>query len=182
MRKAEPGRPFYGASDSRDNIFALLGIASDTELLGIRPDYHKPVEQLYTEVTKAMIMHCPGYRLEYCTFPKDTTGLPSWVPDWQRIGHKGIEIYPFSYKSQYDSSQGRTQPSTTTETSSPSPVLQQRGIAVDYVAAVLTVDESGQIGQDVEGPHMTFSRMLKSRASRTKCLKAIRQFAEPHFK
>lgn len=90
MRGADHKRPFYAVSDPRDIIFALLGVASDADELGIRPDYRQPTELVYTEFTKAMTKHCPHSRLEYCTFSKDTPHLPSWVPDWERIGRLGV--------------------------------------------------------------------------------------------
>ncbi|KAM4066189.1 heterokaryon incompatibility protein [Hirsutella rhossiliensis] len=80
----------FMASDARDIIFALLGIAADTNLLGLRPDYNMPVEQIYTA---------------------ETPRLPSWVPDWHRIGRLGIENHPLSYRDYFNSSRGRTQPS-----------------------------------------------------------------------
>ncbi|KAM0269248.1 hypothetical protein ACHAQH_009803, partial [Verticillium albo-atrum] len=54
LRRA-PARPFYAATDPRDVVFALLGIATDTNVLGLRPDYGKTVAEVYTAATKAMI-------------------------------------------------------------------------------------------------------------------------------
>ncbi|KAH0435720.1 heterokaryon incompatibility protein [Colletotrichum camelliae] len=75
--RSAPDRPFYAATDPRDISFGVLGIAADTVSLHLRPNYSKTTPQVYTEATRAMIEQGTHYRLEYCTFPKDTPGLPS---------------------------------------------------------------------------------------------------------
>ncbi|KAK4034242.1 hypothetical protein C8A01DRAFT_49341 [Parachaetomium inaequale] len=150
---AAPGRPFYMASDPRDIIFGFLGIATDTELLGLRPDYSQTVSEVYAAATRAILERCPDSSLDHCTFPKDIHDLPSWVPDWQRIGQLGQGdgfITPLSYYSRFTSSGSRVQP--------PSPaslphlphmidgipswrVLRQRGYLVDHVTSVLLRDD-----------------------------------------
>ncbi|KAJ2987818.1 hypothetical protein NUW58_g4303 [Xylaria curta] len=92
-----PGRPLYAASDPRDIVFGVLGCAADAESLGLRADYRKPANQVFAEATKALIRQRKGYQLGYCNWLKDMKELPSWVPDWRRLGELGIKVYPVSY-------------------------------------------------------------------------------------
>lgn len=175
-----PGRPFYMASDPRDIIFGLLGIAADTELLGLRPDYTWTAAEVYTEATRAMVERCPHYSLDYCAFPKDMHDLPSWVPDWQRIGQFGLEYDPMSYRNYFKTSGDWVQPPS--PVSSPAVpdglpswrVLQQRGCLVDVVATVFPSDK------DSSGinPVPTLSKALASRGEeRSRILESILKFA-----
>jgi hypothetical protein len=45
------------ATDPRDHIYALLRMASNTEQLGIIPDYNKSVEDIYTQVAGKILEH-----------------------------------------------------------------------------------------------------------------------------
>ena len=80
-----------GAKDDRDRIYALLGLATDTETLGILADYSEAnhTSIVYTRVAKQLI--CSGHvdllilseSLQYigeCN--KIIELIPSWVPDW----------------------------------------------------------------------------------------------------
>jgi Heterokaryon incompatibility protein (HET) len=73
------------ATDPRDKIYGLLGLAADRDQLkdfGIQPDYTRPCRELYISITIAMLRQ--GYLsvLSLSQFPKTQIGLPSWVPDW----------------------------------------------------------------------------------------------------
>ncbi|TVY87284.1 Heterokaryon incompatibility protein 6,OR allele [Lachnellula willkommii] len=72
----------FGATDPRDKVFALLGIAGDAEALGLHPDYRKSCEEVYTELALTLIRN--GYHdpLSLSDSSRDITGLPSWAPDW----------------------------------------------------------------------------------------------------
>lgn len=81
-------------SDERDYIFALLGLASDTELLGIEADYAQSYCDTLLNVASRMIrcrglsplfywhqVHLEGSRKDF------KTHLPSWVPLWDNHPH-----------------------------------------------------------------------------------------------
>lgn len=79
----------------RDRIYALLGVAVDVDVLGIKPSYSSQAKtaQILTDVAKAIIGKTkdrfPVEILSYSQFPKTVLDdgsdeqLPSWVPDWR---------------------------------------------------------------------------------------------------
>jgi len=70
------------ASEPRDKIFALLGIAPAAEQAAVvKIDYEKPVDEVYVE---AAVYFISKYGLQVLQDKKDqiTEGLPSWVPGW----------------------------------------------------------------------------------------------------
>ncbi|KAH9238291.1 hypothetical protein K456DRAFT_1746444 [Colletotrichum gloeosporioides 23] len=174
MRSA-PNRPFYAATDPRDIIFGVLGIAADTVPLHLRPDYSKTTPQVYTEATRAMIDQGTHYRLEYCTIHKDTPDLPSWVPDWRRVGLNGVEINPMSYRDLFRSSGDRSQSKRNGVCHSGDRVLRRLGCLVDTVTSVF------QIGA-FEGRKQTLSDALISKRLRSWALKSIVDFSTPFLK
>jgi hypothetical protein len=90
------------ATDPRDRIYALLGLANDTQELSIRPDYSKSCRLVYTEFAEAVLMVGDDLDiLSKCQFPRFQEGLPSWVPDWSttfshRIAAKSDHLFSAS--------------------------------------------------------------------------------------
>jgi len=70
------------ATDHRDKIFGLLGLAIDAQELGMQPNYGRCRPKVYIEVAKALIASGHVDLLWFCQFPKSTDGLPTWTPDW----------------------------------------------------------------------------------------------------
>jgi hypothetical protein len=75
------------ATDPRDIIFALLGLSTDADALGIRPDYTRSILQVYEQVAVALNKNmynilplCVGTDLEAAKRGE----WPSWVPDWRK--------------------------------------------------------------------------------------------------
>ncbi|KAM7197138.1 hypothetical protein V8F33_005797, partial [Rhypophila sp. PSN 637] len=93
-------RPQIFSKDPRDRIYALLGLASDMNELGISPDYGLSVDVVYTQAARAMMVSGQGSisLLETVNFPKTVimpdghsdNGVPqriaSWVPDFWHHG------------------------------------------------------------------------------------------------
>ncbi|KAF4334658.1 heterokaryon incompatibility 6 OR allele [Fusarium beomiforme] len=74
------------ATEHRDRIFALLGLAVDAEKLGIEPGYEGSTERILTKTARILIEK--GGRVDllcYSQFPKlpELSSLPTWVPDWR---------------------------------------------------------------------------------------------------
>jgi Heterokaryon incompatibility protein (HET) len=70
------------ATNHRDKIFGMLGLASDTDQLDIRPDYSKSCQAVYTDVARNLLQHGHTDILALSQFPKRHPNLPTWVPDW----------------------------------------------------------------------------------------------------
>ncbi|KAF1847250.1 uncharacterized protein K460DRAFT_55871 [Cucurbitaria berberidis CBS 394.84] len=75
------------ATDPRDKIFALLGLATNTgpDAMNFRADYTLDVQQVYTDLVLAIIgfeqnLDILGVPRKANTSPPET--WPSWVPDW----------------------------------------------------------------------------------------------------
>ena len=73
------------ATDPRDKIYAILGMASDIDLGDINIDYMLPVQQLYQNVDRFLITKhknldiLGAFKQQKSPFQ---SLLPSWVPDW----------------------------------------------------------------------------------------------------
>ncbi|CAJ2500016.1 Uu.00g028690.m01.CDS01 [Anthostomella pinea] len=133
---AAPSRPVYAATDPRDVVFGLLGCVRDAEALGIRADYTISAARVFADMTRAFLAQCPEYKLEYCAFPKETPNLPSWVPDWQLMGRKGIKRFPVNYSGYFKAS-GQLPKPTDLGQSTDWNVLRWTGYRVEAVAVVM---------------------------------------------
>jgi hypothetical protein len=74
----------WQATDARDKIYGVLALAADaTSNLRLQPNYHITVEDLYINVTLAMIQHSSGLEIFTYVLPQPCSlAVPSWVPDW----------------------------------------------------------------------------------------------------
>ena len=76
----------FHASDLRDKIFALLGLSSDAEKLGISANYRLDLRTVYTSVARKLLASGFAEVLSLCTMSTaGSHGLPSWVPDWSQV-------------------------------------------------------------------------------------------------
>lgn len=71
------------ATNARDKVYGLLGLAADAELMAIIPDYRATPEEVFTDffrrhvtTTNSLDMICAS------RYPRNLESLPSWVPDW----------------------------------------------------------------------------------------------------
>ena len=74
-----------GATEPKDRVYAMLGIAADAKTLGIRPDYKKETRYqfVYSEVAKKLIHQGHIDILVLCRLEDSRdAGLPTWAPDW----------------------------------------------------------------------------------------------------
>jgi hypothetical protein len=71
------------ATDPKDKIYALHGLASDSHVIEI--NYSQSLEEVYADVAMKLLEH--GQSLDilsvaYLHENENLKGLPSWVPDW----------------------------------------------------------------------------------------------------
>ena len=70
------------ATDPRDKIYGLFGLATDSEQLGILPDYEKSIIEVYSDASRRLIALGETSILSWCQQSTRIEGLPSWVPDF----------------------------------------------------------------------------------------------------
>ena len=76
------------ATDPRDKVFALMGLAEESVRNIIEIDYSKPVSQCYTRVGVELILRDQNFGILSYSFSEPGLRhrnmiLPSWVPDWE---------------------------------------------------------------------------------------------------
>lgn len=74
-----------GATDPRDRVFALIGLAKDSRLLGLYPNYSKTYSEVCIETAWRLLRQL-GLRIltqsRGLRLTDSNHDLPSWVPDW----------------------------------------------------------------------------------------------------
>lgn len=70
------------ATDPRDKIYGLLGLATDSGQLGILPDYEKSIIEVYNDTSRKLIATGKTSILSWCQQSTRIEGLPSWVADF----------------------------------------------------------------------------------------------------
>ncbi|EWG55784.1 hypothetical protein FVEG_13733 [Fusarium verticillioides 7600] len=90
------------ATNPRDKIFALIGLAGD-KTFGIRPNYNKTKSVVFTEFALNVISETRNLKvLNYSDVedPNDEERLPLWAPRWQHEATPGYcDMSLFGFKS-----------------------------------------------------------------------------------
>jgi len=68
------------ATDPKDKIYGMLGLARDAETLAIIPDYRMSVGAVYADVTAKILANGGLHLLQLCGYNPHSE-LPSWVPE-----------------------------------------------------------------------------------------------------
>jgi hypothetical protein len=72
------------ATDPRDRVYGLLGLAVDRMKLGIMAEYgDREVRDVLVQVASTLIDNGMLQVLSYSQYPKEHQDLPSWVADWR---------------------------------------------------------------------------------------------------
>lgn len=128
---SQPGLARMHATDPRDRIFSLLGIAHET--LDIKPNYDMSCEEVYAHTSKALL-GSGHFGILYLGQPhRNMLELPSWVVDWSaEFGRTSLRL------SKISNACGDTTPSINFESSRfglPTAAIVT-GIQIDRIAGV----------------------------------------------
>ncbi|TEY70248.1 hypothetical protein BOTCAL_0108g00030 [Botryotinia calthae] len=93
----------FKATDPKDKVFALLGIVTDIEALGIEVNYNATIKEVYTDATTRILnqgtslslLNAAGigrYRNDKHTVIN--LDLPSWVPDFSHFPDSSLLVTP----------------------------------------------------------------------------------------
>ncbi|KAK8075525.1 hypothetical protein PG997_010188 [Apiospora hydei] len=129
QHRVAPNRPHYSATDPRDIFFALLG---------------QDPEEVHIAATRALIrdgdLHQNWqFHLDQCVRMKKSerlNNLPSWVPDWEGIGKRGISVYHIGYSDDFAATAGKI-PTWTVDDDMTSHILRRPGCYVDVITEVM---------------------------------------------
>ncbi|KAF5573203.1 het-6OR heterokaryon incompatibility (het-6OR allele) [Fusarium pseudocircinatum] len=117
------------ATDPRDKIFALLGLAGD-RTYGIIPDYHKPESTVFAEFTLNVISETMSLDILNHTDiedPNNKEQRPLWAPRWHT--QKTLAYFDMSYHG-FESSYNKN---IRMKSSVNSQALKLRGLHIDNV-------------------------------------------------
>ena len=124
------------ASDPRDKVFALIGLANNIKSQSINPDYARPTTDVYRDVTGYLVTTEQSLALlstvEDISHRKPDSNLPSWVPDYSY--HENIFTFGFPIGRIQYSAAGSTPVSV--RWSPPSSILAVDGFSHDEVETV----------------------------------------------
>lgn len=85
----------FHATDPRDKIYGLLGLATPSDIQFIQPDYNATVADVYAHATARFII--TTQELVWLQFDRDNVdpelGLPSWVPDYSSDPARPKRLY-----------------------------------------------------------------------------------------
>ncbi|KAG4293606.1 hypothetical protein FPRO06_00191 [Fusarium proliferatum] len=131
------------ATDARDKIFALIGLAGDRSY-GMVPDYSRSETEVFSEFARSVIVAENNLNIldhSYVESPEDAERRPLWAPRWQSDdgSHK-------HYLINYHFTDSRDVPMVLVPSMSEK-VLNLRGIQVDSIRDVR--DRGNDIHQDV---------------------------------
>lgn len=70
------------SADPRDKLYALLGLSSDGQDPALRPDYAKPLSQVYKELFKFIVTRDKRLDIICASQPSGVPTIPCWIPNW----------------------------------------------------------------------------------------------------
>ncbi|KAF5013373.1 hypothetical protein FDECE_620 [Fusarium decemcellulare] len=146
------GRPSFLATEPRDIVFGLLGVISDRDSVDLQPDYSMTVAEIFTAVTKSFLdreyQSCSSYNLASMVprnEPDNPHKLPSWVPDWQKVGQENMDNQRINTGWFFNATPyTMMQPRPLISRGDNLRVLRQRGYCVDVVTEVMAAPQEPQ--------------------------------------
>ena len=88
----ESSSSWLETAQKEDQIFALIGMATDAKELGIKIDCTVDWKKMYAQLAVAYVKRSDLWFLHHCqgTLPGRSLSLPSWVPDWSQGYHGAL--------------------------------------------------------------------------------------------
>ncbi|KKY15970.1 putative heterokaryon incompatibility protein [Diplodia seriata] len=150
------------ATDPRDKVIALLGLASQQCRNALVPDYSKSTTQIYTETARHIIQSTGDLNILAINTASPRAGadppLPSWVPNWAlpTTSRPPTLLQPSLYRASgpYAAYVGPPPPSDPT-------ILEAGGIPLDRIAHVLS-DDTTTIAPAQDGSSTTTTALRRT--------------------
>ncbi|KAF1959246.1 hypothetical protein CC80DRAFT_545620 [Byssothecium circinans] len=143
LQRLLPRMRYCDATDPRDKVFSLLGIALDAEPLP-KLDYHMSKEQVYTKIaiwwiefygTLELLSHAD--EPEAREGPTNAKPMASWIPDWSRRPSREIlGVFEKTYFRAGGPKAVTSFPSTPTPSSNP--ILKARGMFIGTANKIIS--------------------------------------------
>ncbi|KAK3698895.1 hypothetical protein LTR37_016772 [Vermiconidia calcicola] len=99
---------FCDATNPRDQVYGVLGLLSPSLAQTITPYYAKTVEEVYEDFTTKLVSFSKALAiLRLCGRNPDTPDLPSWVPDYRHLSHRGYWAHQAGRDTAHDAGRRR---------------------------------------------------------------------------
>ncbi|MCJ1458322.1 hypothetical protein MMC28_008693 [Mycoblastus sanguinarius] len=137
---------FCEATDKRDKVYALLGLATDAERSALHVNYSESTVEVYHRTAKLLIEQGSGIQVLYeAACYTYLPGLPSWAPNW--AGDRALESLGSTTGAEVVTTFRATgSASNTIQISADSRLLHVRGIYLDSIEAI-----NEPLEEDTEG-------------------------------
>ncbi|KAK4545615.1 hypothetical protein LTR36_002568 [Oleoguttula mirabilis] len=81
---------YCNATNARDYVYGLLGLLPPAVAASIKPDYSASVHLIYEDFAVKLMLRTKSLgMLRLCGRQHRCSDLPSWVPDFRRLSHRG---------------------------------------------------------------------------------------------
>jgi hypothetical protein len=149
------------ATDPRDHLYGLWGLAGDSEDLGIVPDYLKSPHDIFKAFVKSIVTQTGSLDvLCACQQPTNLQGLPSWVPDWSMHRQTAVlciserycggDTFPGCPSRNFEKYSAARNSHATALFSNDMNVLTVRGSAIGCIVTLGHTDAEGLTFEDVD--------------------------------
>lgn len=81
------------ASDPRDSVFALFGLAKDCASQGLVADYQLTLPEVYIGAAAFAILNLGDKRILRHAVGRNADGIPTWVPAWGKAGRSPTDEF-----------------------------------------------------------------------------------------